>query len=160
MLHNISKVQYSVIRHGTLTFWRNFGMALKDTIKTMRHLLDQISSDLPKAENGNKAASQRVRTGTVRLEKVAKLYRKESIKTEKTTKGKKRPAAKKAAKKPADKKTTKAAKKSPQKKTFKNAKAKSMSKARHTMSHPSPLSVKRSTAAKRPTAKLARKPMH
>ena len=61
-------------------------MALKDTIKHMRDLLDQITGDLPKAENGNKAASQRVRTGTVRLEKTAKKYRKESIVAEKGSK--------------------------------------------------------------------------
>jgi len=63
----------------------------------MRDLLSQITSDLEKSEKGNKAASQRVRTGTVKLEKTAKLYRKESIKTEKTTKGHKKP--KKAASK-------------------------------------------------------------
>ena len=71
-------------------------MALKDTIKQMRDLLSNISSDLEKSDNGNKAASQRVRTGTVRLEKVGKLYRKESIKHEKTTKGTKKSSGKKA----------------------------------------------------------------
>ncbi|MDF2549107.1 MAG: hypothetical protein K0S07_174 [Chlamydiales bacterium] len=63
----------------------------------MRELLEQITKDLEKAENGNKAASQRVRTGTVKLEKVAKVYRKESIVSEKRTKVKK-PAAAKAVK--------------------------------------------------------------
>ncbi len=75
-------------------------MSLNDTVKEMRELLAAISVDLEKAANGNKAASQRVRTGTIRLEKAAKKYRKESIKAEKTQSGKK--AAKKpAAKKPA-----------------------------------------------------------
>lgn len=69
-------------------------MALKDTTKHLRDLLAHITQDLEKADNGNKAASQRVRTGTVKLEKVAKLYRKESIKSEKTTKGTKKPAKK------------------------------------------------------------------
>jgi hypothetical protein len=69
-------------------------MALKETFKHMRDLLCQITQDLEKADNGNKAASQRVRTGTVRLEKVAKLYRKESIKSEKATKGQRKPARK------------------------------------------------------------------
>jgi hypothetical protein len=78
-------------------------MALKDTTKHLKDLLNSIVHDLEKADGGNKAASQRVRTGTVKLEKIAKLYRKESIKSEKTTKGTKRPAAKKAAKKSAAK---------------------------------------------------------
>jgi hypothetical protein len=60
-------------------------MALKDTYKHVRDLLSNITIDLGKAEGGNKAAAQRVRTGTVKLEKVAKLYRKESIDSEKTT---------------------------------------------------------------------------
>ena len=72
-------------------------MALKDTVKHMRDLLASVVHDLEKADGGNKAASQRVRTGTVKLEKIAKTYRKESIKTEKATKGQKKPA-KKAAK--------------------------------------------------------------
>ncbi len=58
-------------------------MAIKDTYANMRDLLSKITLDLAKAEGGNKAASQRVRTGTVKLEKVAKLYRKESIHSEK-----------------------------------------------------------------------------
>ncbi|HEV8052250.1 MAG TPA: histone, partial [Parachlamydiaceae bacterium] len=73
-------------------------MAIKDTFKNLKDLLISITHDLDKAEGGNKAASQRVRTGTVRLEKVAKLYRKESIKTEKQTKGTKKPAKKSASK--------------------------------------------------------------
>jgi len=72
-------------------------MSLKDTFKQMRELLSDITQDLEKSENGNKAASQRVRTGTVKLEKIAKLYRKESISSEKKTKGQKKPAPKKAA---------------------------------------------------------------
>lgn len=71
-------------------------MALKDTVKQLRDLLSHLQHDLERADRGNKAASQRVRTGTVKLEKVAKRYRKESIVSEKSTKGK-RPAAKKAA---------------------------------------------------------------
>lgn len=73
-------------------------MALKDTIKTMKGLLCEITGDLDKAEGGNKAASQRVRTGTIKLEKTAKMYRKESINAEKSGSFKKKPkAAKKAA---------------------------------------------------------------
>lgn len=74
-------------------------MALKSTIKNMHQLLEEITIDLHKAEGGNKAASQRVRTGTITLEKVAKQYRKESIANEKTemkTGASKRKTAKKA----------------------------------------------------------------
>lgn len=58
-------------------------MALKDTCKTIKGLLECIRDDLEKAEAGNKAAAQRVRTDSIKLEKAAKLYRKESIKDEK-----------------------------------------------------------------------------
>jgi hypothetical protein len=72
-------------------------MSLVDTIKEMRALLAALTTDLEKAANGNKAASQRVRTGTIKLEKGAKRYRKESIKAEKSGAFKK-PSAKKAVK--------------------------------------------------------------
>ena len=72
-------------------------MSLHDTVKEMRELLGGLSIDLEKAVNGNKAASQRVRTGTIKLEKSAKKYRKESIKAEKASVGKKKPHAKKSA---------------------------------------------------------------
>ncbi|AHK63513.1 hypothetical protein BOKEGFJH_00636 [Chlamydia avium] len=76
-------------------------MALKDTAKKMRDLLESIQHDLDKAEKGNKAAAQRVRTDSIKLEKIAKLYRKESIKAEKAGLMKRKPAIKKtAAKKP------------------------------------------------------------
>ncbi len=68
-------------------------MALKTNIDTMNKLLEQITKDLVKACRGNKAASQRVRTGTIKLEKVAKMYRKESVQEEKSGTGKKRIAA-------------------------------------------------------------------
>ena len=67
-------------------------MSLKDTYKHLRELLTNIVLDLEKSENGNKAASQRVRTGTVKLEKIAKMFRKESISSEKKNKGQKKPA--------------------------------------------------------------------
>lgn len=73
-------------------------MSLVDTIKEIRGLLSALTIDLEKAANGNKAASQRVRTGTIKLEKSAKKYRKESIKAEKSGSFKKPSAAKKAAK--------------------------------------------------------------
>lgn len=58
-------------------------MSLKDTVNQMRTLLAEINVDLEKSANGNKAASQRVRVYTIELEKVAKLYRKESVHAEK-----------------------------------------------------------------------------
>lgn len=70
----------------------------------MHSLLEEIVVDLQKADHGNKAAAQRVRTGTVRLEKVAKIYRKESVAEEKRGGTKKRTShAKKPAKKAAHK---------------------------------------------------------
>lgn len=118
-------------------------MSLKDTAKHMKTLLQGVASDLEKADNGNKAAAQRVRTGTIRLEKVAKLYRKESIKTEKTGGFKKKPKAaakkaapKKAAPKAAPKSAKPAAKKAP-------AAPKKAAKSR--------------APAKRPTAKIVKK---
>jgi len=80
-------------------------MTLVTTIKQMKDLLDSIIVDIEKAANGNKAAAQRVRVATVKLEKVAKVYRKESVSNEKKTRGKKVTKAKKpVAKKKAAKK--------------------------------------------------------
>ena len=59
-------------------------MAISTTIKQLKQLLDGLTSDLDKAISGNKAASQRVRTGTIRLEKIARLFRKESLVAERT----------------------------------------------------------------------------
>ncbi len=59
-------------------------MTLKQTINKLTDLLEQITVDLEKADlKENKAAAQRVRTGTVRLEKIAKVYRLESIEEQK-----------------------------------------------------------------------------
>lgn len=108
-------------------------MALKDTCKTMKSLLDCIQGDLDKAEAGNKAAAQRVRTCSIKFEKAAKLYRKESIKADKSgAMSKAKSAAKKKPAKVA--KTSKAAKPAASKKSS------------------APKKV--ATAKKRPTAKL------
>ena len=78
-------------------------MGLKETVRSMHILLEHISKDLKKSERGNKAASQRVRTGTIKLAKTAKTYRKESImeerKLKKAKKEKSRVKAKRAKKK-------------------------------------------------------------
>lgn len=118
-------------------------MALTKTIQEVKQLLQDLQFDLEKASSGNKAAAQRVRTGTVKLEKVAKLYRKESIADEK-----KRPA-KKAAKKPAKKAAKKAA---PKKAAAKKPAAKRTAAKKPAAKKPA---AKRTTAkkpAKRATA--------
>lgn len=123
-------------------------MSIKDTYKQLRDLLAHITLDLEKSENGNKAASQRVRTGTVRLEKIAKTFRKESIATEKKTKGQKKTtktkgatagAAMSAKAKGAKKPSAAASKSASVKAKPKAAQAKATVKPRH-------LSVKRATA--------------
>ncbi len=108
-------------------------MALNVTCKHMCDLLCHISNDLGKAEKGNKAAAQRVRTGTVKLEKIAKMYRKESIKSEKANKGQKK------------------AKKAKPKAKAKSAKVKAHPKAKAHKAKPRALSLRR------PTAKLPRR---
>lgn len=72
-------------------------MPLKDTAHQMKILLHNITHDLEKAMGrGNRAATQRVRTATVRLEKIAKTFRKESVLLERL---RKRASNKKAKKK-------------------------------------------------------------
>ncbi|KPK33617.1 MAG: hypothetical protein AMS24_00480 [Chlamydiae bacterium SM23_39] len=95
-------------------------MVLKETIKKMHGMLSSMKKDLEKAEKGNRAASQRVRTGSVKFSKVSKIFRKESVAAEK--KGGKKMAKKKVAKKkpcarkPCKGKTKKTSKKSKRKK--------------------------------------------
>jgi len=142
-------------------------MAIKETYKHLKDLLVAITHDLDKAEGGNKAASQRVRTGTVKLEKIAKLYRKESIKSEKTTKGTKKPA-KKAAHKPAHKAAHKPAHKAAAHKPAHKAAAhkaaahKPASKSVKVKAKPKAKAVSRPRALsfKKPSAKLPVKRSH
>ena len=65
-------------------------MPLSDVVDQLTHLLQSISRDIPKVVRGNKTAAQRVRTATIRLEKVGKLFRKESLRAEKALRPKKR----------------------------------------------------------------------
>jgi hypothetical protein len=119
--------------------------SINKTINEMRELLGQITSDLEKSHNGNKAASQRVRTGTVKLEKVAKAYRKESIQHEKKTKGHKKAA------KPAHKAAHKGAK-------HKAAAHKAAPKAKHHAHHAKAKhAAKPAAKAHKPAAKKAHK---
>lgn len=129
-------------------------MALKDTMKHLKDLLSAITHDLDKADGGNKAASQRVRTGTVKLEKIAKHYRKESIKSEKQTKGTRKPAKKAAHKVTAKKTTHKVAHKAGH-------------KVAHKTTHKATIKVKakpkarpRALAFKKPSAKLPVRKSH
>jgi hypothetical protein len=147
-------------------------MSLKDTYKHLRELLTNIVLDLEKSENGNKAASQRVRTGTVKLEKIAKLFRKESISSEKKNKGQKKPSKSPSAAKskvvPHTASKTKSASHAPKGKIATGSKPKTASvkaasvkakpkaKAAHarTSVRPRQISVKRATA-KLPTKRVS-----
>ncbi len=58
-------------------------MALVDTMNQMAHLLTALEKDLAKVQRGNKSAAQRVRIGTIKLTKIGKGFRKESMLAEK-----------------------------------------------------------------------------
>ncbi len=73
-------------------------MALKETINQMRQYLIELTHDLEKAAEGNRAAAQRVRTGSIHFAKVTKTFRKESVAAERVPK-KGRKSAKKAIRK-------------------------------------------------------------
>jgi len=86
-------------------------MTLKDTIKRMHIMLEHLAKDLKKAsEKGIKAASQRVRTDSIKFAKLSKLYRKESIASERGGRKRKKVTKRKTTRKKATtrvKKTTK-----------------------------------------------------
>ncbi len=75
-------------------------MGLKETIQKLRSITREMEFELHKSEEGNKAASRRVRKLTLELTKVGKQYRKESIVADKKGKA---PAKKSAPKKAASK---------------------------------------------------------
>lgn len=54
-------------------------MAFNDTMKKLEAVLTNVAKDLVKVKKGNKSAAQRVRVGTINLEKVARDFRKESL---------------------------------------------------------------------------------
>lgn len=58
-------------------------MSLGETMGKLETLLYALSRDLLKVGKGNKSAAQRVRVGTLHLEKVGKQFRKESVRAEK-----------------------------------------------------------------------------
>jgi hypothetical protein len=65
-------------------------MSLNDTMGKLEALLASVYKDLAKVGRGNKAAAQRVRVGTIKLEKIAKQFRKESVAAERGGKLKKK----------------------------------------------------------------------
>ncbi|MBS0623733.1 MAG: histone [Verrucomicrobia bacterium] len=128
-------------------------MTLKDTTKAMKTLLEGIVKDLDKAEAGNKAAAQRVRTSSIRFEKAAKLYRKESVKAAKSGELKRAKAS--AKKKKASTKTEKVKVKAKAKAKTK-VKAKAPAKAKKVVKAKKKV-AKRSLARKKPAAKVAKR---
>lgn len=63
-------------------------MALNETMGKLEFLVTKLTQDLVKVAKGNRAAAQRVRVGTIDLEKVGKQFRKESVAAEKKPKKK------------------------------------------------------------------------
>ena len=61
-------------------------MSLAETMNKLETIIDTIAKDLEKVTRGNASAAQRVRVSTLRLEKVGKQFRKESVAAEKTGK--------------------------------------------------------------------------
>ncbi len=58
-------------------------MAFLQTTEELTLLLQAILKDIPKVLKGNKTAAQRIRTKTVKITKVSKVWRKESLDLEK-----------------------------------------------------------------------------
>lgn len=71
-------------------------MALAETVQQLNTVLTKVVMDLSKVYKGNKSAAQRVRVGTINLEKIAKRFRKESVAAEKSGKLKRKSFQKKA----------------------------------------------------------------
>ena len=65
-------------------------MSLADTVVQLEGLISSITKDMQKVHRGNKAAAQRVRVGTIYLEKIGKQFRKESVVAEKKPKKRKK----------------------------------------------------------------------
>lgn len=54
-------------------------MSFLQTTEELVDLLQTILEDVPKMLKGNKTAAQRIRTKTVKMAKVSKIWRKESL---------------------------------------------------------------------------------
>lgn len=70
-------------------------MALVDTVGALETILTNVTKDLRKIGRGNKSAAQRIRVSTIRLEKLGKLFRKESMHAERASFKKKKAKKKK-----------------------------------------------------------------
>lgn len=57
-------------------------MAFQKTTETLVELCEAVLHDIPKALKGNKSAGQRIRTGTIKIAKISKVWRKESLEQE------------------------------------------------------------------------------
>lgn len=126
-------------------------MALKNTCNELKTLLEAISADLEKASEGNQAAAQRVRTHSIKFQKVAKHYRKESVQAAKTGEMAK---VKKSAKKSKSPKKKAVAKKMPKKAGKKAAKKVASKKSKKAAPR---REARKAVAKKRTTAKLPAK---
>lgn len=69
-------------------------MSLVETVGKLEYLLTSLTKDLIKVSRGNKSAAQRIRVGTIRLEKIGKQFRKESVDAEKSGKFRKKKSKK------------------------------------------------------------------
>ena len=69
-------------------------MSLSETMGKLENILMCVVKDLEKVSRGNRAAAQRVRVGTIHLEKVGKQFRKESVAAERGGKLRKKKAKK------------------------------------------------------------------
>lgn len=58
-------------------------MSFLQTTEELVDLIKTVLEDVPKVLKGNKTAAQRIRTKTVKIAKVAKTWRKESLEQEK-----------------------------------------------------------------------------
>ncbi len=58
-------------------------MPFSKTTDEMAEILATIMKDIPKAQKGNKLATQRIRCATIELSKVSKKWRKLSLEVEK-----------------------------------------------------------------------------
>jgi len=146
-LQNISQSRY-LVNCDNHQVEESFNMTLESLIKDMKGLLTSLTGDLHKAEHGNKAAAQRVRTGTVKLEKTAKKFRKESIVSERKGLFDKAKKAAKAAKKTGKKKSS----------TVHAAKAPKAAKAKKAAKKAKPAKKAHKPAAKKATKSVKAKP--
>lgn len=71
-------------------------MSYSETVGYLGDLITSVTKDLSKVHRGNKAAAQRVRVATIKLEKIGKRFRKESVASERGGRAKKMMAARKA----------------------------------------------------------------